>query len=147
MAASAADILRLRRMISELTNQTYNDETLHLYLEAWPLVDADGKEAGTDGWVEAYDLHAAAAELWEEKAASLSPKHNYSADGATYSSNQMYENAIEQARYHGARAKAKTKKVFKKPDELSGSDLDVRIYANIDPIDEEGMDLWKDLLL
>lgn len=109
MPASAADIARLRRMTNEPTTAIYSDATLALYLEAWPLIDVQGRSSTNTNWTEAYDLHAAAADIWEEKAASLFSKHDFSADGANFSSNQMYENAMKEAKHHRAQQKAITK--------------------------------------
>lgn len=111
MPASEADIARLRRMTNEPSETTYSDETLATYLEAWPLVDSKGREIGNANWTEAYDLHAAAADIWEEKAAGFSVKHDFSADGASYSSNQLFEDAMKQANHHRAEQKAKVKLV------------------------------------
>lgn len=117
MTVSNADIARLRRMTNELTTTTYSDELLGFYLAAWPLVDKNGvsQEDDNSAWIEAYDLHAAAADIWEEKAATLSEKHDFQADGASFSSNQMYENAKKQAELHRAEQKAKVKVMPKSP--------------------------------
>lgn len=111
MAASADDIARLRRMVNEPTEDTYTDELLHTYLEAWPLLDSHGRNFENDNWTEAYDLHAAAADIWDEKAALIFDKHDFSADGANYSSNQMHENAVKQSNRHRAMQKAQVKRM------------------------------------
>jgi len=117
MSASVTDIARLRRMVDEPTTTTYSDELLGSYLEAWPLTDKNGVsfEDDNSAWVEAYDLHAAAADIWEEKAAIASSKHDFKADGADYSSNQMYVNYMQQANQHRAEQKAKVKFTPRKP--------------------------------
>ena len=113
MSASAADVARLRRMTNELTTTTYSDATMALYLEAWPLTDANGINQGdSDSWVEAYDLHAAAGDIWDEKAATVQSKHDFSADGANFSANQMFDNAMRQAKHHRALQKAKVKVII-----------------------------------
>ena len=146
MSVSIQDVRRLRRMVSELDDTTYNDDDIRAYLSNWALVDSEGRDPDNDDWTEAYDLHAAAAEIWEEKAAKVSHQHDFSADGSSFSANQMYNNCMEMARYHAARSKMKTKRVHKKPDErASGSDLFDGIYANIDPLDEDDIDIWNNL--
>src|SRR5687768_10463524 len=105
MATSVLDIRRLRRMVNEQTQETYSDDELASYLEAWPLVDSDGLTTGDNGWTEAYDLHAAAADIWEEKAAAVQSKHDFSADNASFSASQMYTNAMNQAKHHRASQK------------------------------------------
>ena len=143
MSASAADKARIRRMTNEPTTTIYDDTLIGAYIEAWPLVDENGKTAGEDGWIVAYDLHAAAADIWDEKAAARADKHDYSADGASYSSDQMYQNAIAQARYHRARQKAKVKVMINKP--VSITNTVYPLYSN--PIfDEDEPHDWIDLV-
>jgi hypothetical protein len=110
MAASDNDIRRLRRMVGEMTDSTYNDTDIATYLETWPLVDKNGLTFENDSWEEAYDLHAAAAEIWDEKAAIYAPKHDFSADGANFSSSQMYAHALKQSKHHRALQKAQVKR-------------------------------------
>jgi len=147
MAASTSDIRRLRRMTAEPTNATYNEETMAAYLEAWPLIDSQGRSSTEAEWTEAYDLHAAAAEIWEEKAAAVAHKHDFSADGANYSSSQMFDNFMERARYHQARQKALVRTVAKRPVESSESPLFLHIHANIDPPGEDDLtdfnEIWN----
>ncbi len=111
MPASTEDIARLRRMTNELTETTYTDELMALYLEAWPLIDSSGRNFENDSWTEGYDLHAAAADIWDEKAATLFDKHDFNADGASYSSNQMHANAVKQANRHRSMQKAQVKRM------------------------------------
>ena len=47
MAATAAQIERLRRMVDEPDDTTYSDEAIKDYIEEYPLVDARGKEPYT----------------------------------------------------------------------------------------------------
>ena len=136
MTASNASILRLRRMTSEPDNETYSDALMASYLEAWPLIDSEGRSSDEDQWTEAYDLHAAAADIWEEKAASYHDKYSFGADGSTYQANQMHENAMEQARYHRARQKASTKLVVKRPVETNK----VGTLEFYNPIDDSNTD-------
>lgn len=110
MAASETDIRRLRRMVAELDDTTYNDDDIARYLEAWPLVDSRGRNSDDGNWTEAYDLHAAAAEIWDEKAASVADKHDFSADGANIQSSQLYEHCLKQSKHHRALQKAQVKR-------------------------------------
>lgn len=106
------DVRRLRRMVNEKDDSTYNDDDIRAYLEAWPLVDSLGKTADDDGWSEAYDLHAAAAEIWDEKAAAASVKHDFNADGASFSSSQLYDHCMRQSKHHRALQKAQVKRAI-----------------------------------
>lgn len=145
MAVTTQDIRRVRRMTAESTDAIYNDVAIASYIEAWPVIDNEGRSSDEDNWTEGYDLHAAAADIWEEKAAARSDKHDFSADGANYSSSQMYNNAMEKARYHRARQKAKVKVVAKRPLENTNDLLYLGIHANIDPPGEDDMDSFIEL--
>ena len=120
MAATDAQVARLRRMVGEVDSTTYEDEDLADYIEAHPLEDARGEgpwiESESDpgtleenpDWTATYDLNAAAADLWEEKAASLAANFDFSADGGSYSRSQSYEQHMTQARYYRSRRSVKT---------------------------------------
>lgn len=92
MAATAAQIAQLRRMVAEPTGATYTDEALAGYIEAHGL-----GEAG-------YDLHAAAADIWDEKAAALAANFDATADGASLHLSQQYQQAMAQAQAHRNRS-------------------------------------------
>jgi len=148
MTSTAAQIARVRRMTNEPTTSPYADADIQAYIEAYPVVDSTGKSSDETDWTATYDLHAAASNIWEEKAALVQAKHDFSADGASYSSDQMYINAMDQARYHAARARVKVKENFKRPVEAVDTMLNplngnyLGIYANIDiPEDDWSVDL------
>lgn len=117
MTPTAIQLAQLRRMINEPTSTPYADEILSAYITKYPLVDINGVESGTDGWVEDYDLHAAAADVWEEKAAIVQALYDFSADGGSYSRSQLYEMAMDQARFHTARRKMASRPTIKTPSE------------------------------
>lgn len=113
MAATADEIMRLRRMTGELTTSTYYDSMLASTIEAYPLLDERGEEPYTwdtstepptketnDNWLPTYDLNAAAAAIWEEKAALLAPDYDFSADGATLQRSGAFRHAMGQAGYY-----------------------------------------------
>lgn len=121
MAATAAQIAELRRMVAEPTTTTYSDATLTTYIERRWLRDELGTEpytwdytttpphqdANTD-WIPTYDLNAAAADVWDEKAAALATEFDFSADGGSYSRSQKGTFASQRARYYRARTAART---------------------------------------
>ena len=141
MAATASQVSQLRRMIAELDDTTYSDEDLEGYIEAYPTIDEFGESAyewdtGTepptqddnDNWVATYDLHAAAADLWQEKAANVAHKYDFAADGGNYSASQQYEMYMKQSRHHLARRKPGTIKMIMSPlidDTWEGLDSDL----------------------
>lgn len=112
MTATADQIAQLRRMTAEPTETTYTDETMQAYIERYPCVDELGEpprvpsttvyNAMMDNpdWTATYDLHLAAAAIWEEKAATVQSKFDFSADGGDYSRSQLFLNAMRNARYH-----------------------------------------------
>ena len=110
MSATAAQIARVRRMTNEPDTTAYSDADIQGYIEAHKLVDENGNSpripnpldqdemiANTE-WVDTYDLNAAAADIWEEKAGVLSADYDFSADGGSYTRSQAYEQAMKQAR-------------------------------------------------
>lgn len=120
MTATASQVAQLRRMIAEPTTATYDDDTLEDYIERYPCVDENGEaprvpSTTTPGemmvnpdWTATYDLHRAAAAIWEEKAASYAPKFDFSADGADYSRSQMFAHAQQMVRHHLSRRNPST---------------------------------------
>jgi len=141
MAATAAEIAQLRRMIAESDDTTYTDASLTTYIEAHPLIDVFGEEPyewdtttepptqdDNDDWVPTYDLHAAAADIWEEKAAAVAHKFDFSADGGRYDASQQYEMYMKSARFHMARRSGKTVKSIMHPlvdETVEGLDSDL----------------------
>ena len=117
MAATAAQIAQLRRMVAETTaTVTYSDTYLTTYIEAHPMYDERGEEPYTwDSsttpptkvvnldWIATYDLNAAAADIWDEKAAEVADQFDFSADGASHSLSQKYEHYQRRAAYYRAR--------------------------------------------
>ena len=139
MSATAAQIQRLRRMVDEPTTEDYDDPTVAEYIERYPLMDERGQKPYTynastspptqddnDDWLPTYDLNAAAADVWEEKAATLAADFDFSADGASYTRSQSYQHAIEMAAYYRRRRSMKT--ITQRPD-MSGVDASYVVNA------------------
>ena len=116
MSATVIQIARLRRMVNEPISSTYSDEDIASYIERYPLLDSNGEEPyvldatttpptldGNDSWMPTYDLAAAAADIWAERAAVLSQNFDFAADGEQYSRSQSYEAAMKQSRYWASR--------------------------------------------
>lgn len=104
MAATAAQILQVRRMAGlAVDDATYTDAVVSGYIEAYPLLDADGHDPSATEWTPTYDSHAAAADILEERAVALAAEFDFTADGATYHRSQQYEALMKQARYHRSR--------------------------------------------
>lgn len=103
MSATAAQIAQLRRMTAEPTQATYDDLALAGYIASHPLTDANHVEPSAPTWTATYDLAAAAADVWREKAAALADDYTYSADGVTLNRSEKYEHAVGQAHFWEAR--------------------------------------------
>jgi hypothetical protein len=103
MAASISDVLKLRRMIAEPTSTTYSDDDLEDVIESHPVLDSDGYDPEEDDWTATYDLNAAAAEIWEEKATAYIGLYDFNADGGSFNRSQAYEQAMKMARHYHSR--------------------------------------------
>ncbi|MBI5964933.1 MAG: hypothetical protein HY863_15750 [Chloroflexi bacterium] len=130
---TAAQIAKVRRMCKERNSTSYSDEDIQAFIEAYPLVDIYGYDYRDSqnyypinpDWTPTYDLNAAAADIWEEKAGEKADEFDFSADGASYSRSQKYENAMKQARYFRSRRSHKTMQMQASPKRpLSPEELD-----------------------
>jgi hypothetical protein len=90
-------------MVAEPTATTYSDVSLRDYIERKSLMDSDGNDPSEIDWTPTYDLNAAAAEIWQEKAAMIAAHYDVSVDGSTFHRSQALENAQKMARYYAAR--------------------------------------------
>jgi hypothetical protein len=132
MAPTAAQIAELRRMINEPTAATYTDDMLTGFIERYPMVDELGvspyywtptttvpTQTANIDWIPTYDLNSAAADVWDEKAAALSVKYDFSADGGNYSVSKAFEQADRMARRYRSRRSMKTVKLSSVAEELT----------------------------
>jgi hypothetical protein len=133
MAATAAQIAQLRRMCGLASDDaTYTDQVLAWYIESYPLADEWGmlpyrRDASTtpagqtanESWVSTYDLAAAAADVWEERAAGYAGQYDVNADGASRTLSQQYEHAAGRARYWRSRRSAKSVRTHTVPREVN----------------------------
>lgn len=104
MAATAAQVARLRRMVAESDDSNgYTDAVLEDAIERYGLIDADGLRPDETDWAGEYDLNAAAADVWAEKAASLAAAFDFGADGSTFARSQAHSQAAKMVRYYTAR--------------------------------------------
>lgn len=80
--ASVEDIATLRRITNEPGIENYSDESMSEYIDVAGSVDG------------------AAAIVWEEKAARASNLVNIAESGSSRSMNQIYQNAVDQAKFY-----------------------------------------------
>jgi len=125
---TAAQLSQFRRMIAESTTTTYNDILLTTYIEKYPHIDQFGELPMDDyglvnaNWTATYDLAAAAADVWEEKAGTVIGKFDFSANGGQYSQSQQYDQYMKQCRYYRARRMPSTIMLIKYPTESEFDD-------------------------
>lgn len=130
---TAAQLAELRRMVAEPSTTTYGDALLTTYIEKYPLMDSQGIDptyldysstpplpVAEPCWIPTYDLHAAAADVWEEKAAPQATKSDFSSDGGNYSMSQKFEMAMKMVKFHRARRAVRNIDMIKKPLETNG---------------------------
>lgn len=115
MGATPEQITRLRRMVNEPDETTYNEADIAAYIESNPALDDNGNGPSDEDWTETYDLHAAAADIWEEKAAATSELFDFQADGGSFTRSQKHQQHMQQARYHRSRRRAGSIKLVMSP--------------------------------
>jgi hypothetical protein len=122
MTATAAMIAKVRKNVNEPDDSNgYTDALITTYIENYPLIDPRGEEPFTwdtssqpptedtnENWIATYDLAAASADIWEEKAAVVAQDFNMDADGGRYDRNQVRENYMKQARYYRSKRSPST---------------------------------------
>jgi hypothetical protein len=103
------------------------------FIEKYPLLDTLGEEpflwiAGVPPtstinteWIPTYDLNAAAADIWDEKAATVAANYDFSADGGTYNRKQQFDMYSQQGRHYRSRRVIRTIRMVQSPEE-PGSD-------------------------
>ena len=69
------------------------------------------------------DLHAAAADIWLEKAASVAARFDFSADGSIKHVSQIHAQYMSMVRYHRSRRSATTGTFHKWPKESNANDF------------------------
>lgn len=104
MAATIAQTAELRRMVAETSSSVYDDALLATYIERYPVPDSSGREFDHVDWIATYDLAAAAATIWEEKAAAAASKFDSTTDGATLARSQLQAHAAKMSRRYAARS-------------------------------------------
>jgi hypothetical protein len=126
VTATEAMIRTVRRKSNEDNLDTYSDEDIVEFIEAYPLIDDQGlnpwyisgnppERKVTIGWIPTYDLNAAIANIWEEKASVVGQDFDFNADGGSYSRSQVYQQYMETVRYFRSKRAASTIQVRGQP--------------------------------
>jgi hypothetical protein len=132
MTVSEDQIAKLRRMIAEPEETTYDDDALTEYIEACAVMDENGEDptyldhstipptvTENEYWIPTYDLNAAAAEIWDEKAAAIQDQYDFTADGGSFHRSQSYEQACKMAAKYRSRSRIKSIETIKSPKEYT----------------------------
>lgn len=136
MTATAAMIAEVRLMVAEPDDTNgYTDALIQEHIEDYPLLDERGAvpytwDTSTDPptqdeneeWIPTYDLNAAAAKVWQEKAASIAQDFDFQADGGSFSRSQKHLQYMRMASYYRARRSARTHTLHQYP-EPGGADV------------------------
>lgn len=128
--ATEAQVEKLRRMVAEPTANIYTDDDIESYIDSYVVMDVNGIDptyldysttpptvTEREDWIPTYDLNAAAAEIWDEKAAAIQDKYDFAADGGRYDRSQAYTQACAMAAKYRGRSKAQSPLVRKWPKE------------------------------
>ena len=133
MTATAVQIAEVRRMTAEPDVTIYNDNLIASFIERYPHIDEQGEEPFTlssatppvhednDNWMPTYDLNAASADIWEEKAAAVAHRVDFSADGGNYSMSNQYLQYMAMVRNYRSRRLPSTARMHKSPKEVDAA--------------------------
>jgi len=111
----------VRLYADERNSTAFTNPELTEVIERYPLFDAAGRspflcfeadeftqaalpaEPDNPDWSPTFDLHAAAADIWDAKAAKAAGNYDFSADGGSFQRSQVAEAYSKQARSHRSR--------------------------------------------
>jgi hypothetical protein len=129
-------IARLRRMTAEpITSDTYTQGDLQTAIARYPVLDANGTEPDDYGWLGAWDINQAAADVWEEKAAVYVADFDFAADGGDYKRSQAHAQMLAMARRYRSMRQTGALELIAHPRPLGAVRLDGWI-GNLPELDE-----------
>lgn len=137
MSATATMLATVRRYVAEADDSNgYSDEILNGIIEEYPLLDERGEvpytfdtstqpptQDANEDWIQTYDLHAAAAQVWEEKASNIAHQFTFSADGGQYVRSEAHKQMMGMARYHRSRRAPQNQRLVMWPKPRAGNRL------------------------
>jgi Asp-tRNA(Asn)/Glu-tRNA(Gln) amidotransferase A subunit family amidase len=97
---TAAEIAQLRKWVAEPSLENYDDDAFTAIVEGFPLDDVDGNAPSDADWTPTYDMHRAAASIWDAKAAAEADSYDFSQGiaNASYKRSQRFTQALRMAR-------------------------------------------------
>ena len=100
------EVVRVRRLVSEPSQTPYTDDIIRETIALHPLVDRNDAEpfytcpfSISTEWVPTWDLYAAAADIWTEKAAAVACKISFDADGVDIKRSDLHTHYMRQAMF------------------------------------------------
>lgn len=103
MALTSGQLATVKRRANESDNGMVSDEDIQLIAdESGLIVDGSGYAPDHASYTTRYDLNAIAAEVWREKAGMVSGGFDFTAEGASFTRSQMYEQFMKMATYRAS---------------------------------------------
>lgn len=93
----------LERMTSADTDPWLSMDDIDALLLLARRPDRDGRNPDDPAWIETWDLNVAAAEGWRWKAGKVAERFAFSADGASYNRDQVWQHCQTQAAMYSRR--------------------------------------------
>lgn len=135
MTATATQIAQVKRMADVVESSVYSNDLVQEYIERYPLLDERGEVPYTwdsstepptqddnDNWIPTYDLNAAAADIWGEKAGGKVDDFTFSADGASYTLSDVIKHYQARERYYRSRRAKRTSRLHMFPEPAALTD-------------------------
>lgn len=91
---------RLRPMVAADVNPKLDSDELDELVVGARRDDAAGVAPDGAGWVETYDLNAAAAEGWRRKAGKVAPLYDFAIDNQRSEEGDVYTHCLSQAEHY-----------------------------------------------
>ncbi len=109
-------VAQLRRLTAEpIDTSPYSDVDLIEAIERYPLPDTAGAAPDDTAWTGAWDIYQAAADICDEKAATVAANFDFAADGGDYKRSQAYAQLAQLARRYRARRRTGTVTMVAEP--------------------------------
>lgn len=97
-------IADVRRMTAvAVTDATHTTAVITAHIEKYPQIDQDSRDPDEASWTPIYDLNAAAAAIWLEKASAAASQFNFATDGSSFKCDQKYQHFMRQSRHYASR--------------------------------------------
>lgn len=103
MAATPAMIATVRRYVADVDADLFDDQAIADAIERYPFADADGLGPQDAAWTPRYDLNAAAADLWMERAARATGQYDFSTIEGRFDVSQVQQQAERMAAFYRKR--------------------------------------------